>query len=212
MASTEFVLVRHGETQSNLEQLLHGRTDVPLTARGEWQALRVAQRVQEIGDAAALYSSPLIRALSTALRISELIGIDPVLRADLTEYHFGDFEGYSFSSVRESHPEIFVRAIDPADLEFRFPNGESRREFNVRVKGAIDHLVEQHAGQRVVIVAHGGVIASAVAQLTGGNPNDWAKYLVQNCSVTHLELNGDAVARMICWNDALHLQGEDVLL
>lgn len=211
MAATEFVLVRHGETQSNLEQLLHGRTDVPLTLRGEWQAQRVAHRVYEIGGASALYSSPLIRAHATALRISELIGIDPVLLADLTEYHFGDFEGYSFASVQASHPEIFMRAINPADIDFRFPNGESRREFNERVREAFDRLIEQHQGQRIVIVAHGGVIASAVAQLTGGNPNDWAKFLVKNCSVTHLELDGDAVARMICWNDAVHLQDEDVL-
>lgn len=210
MAVTEFVLVRHGETQSNLEHLLHGRTDVPLTPRGEWQALRVAQRVHDIGGASALYSSPLIRAHVTALRISELTGLDPVLLADLAEYHFGDFEGYPFTRIQESHPEIFVRAIDPTDVEFRFPNGESRREFNERIKSALDDLVEQHPGERIVIVAHGGVIASAVAQLTGGNPNDWAQYLVENCSVTHLELNGSSIARLICWNDALHLQGEDI--
>jgi broad specificity phosphatase PhoE len=211
MASTELVLVRHGETQSNLEQLLHGRTDVPLTPLGEWQARRVAHRVQQIGGASGLYSSPLLRAHATALRISELIGIDPVLLADLTEYHFGDFEGYSLARVQEAHPELFLRAIDTSDIDFRFPNGESRREFNLRVKAAFDQLVEQNVGQRIVVVAHGGVIASAVAQFTGGNPNDWAKYLVQNCSVTHLELNGDPVARLICWNDALHLQGEDVV-
>lgn len=210
MASTELVLVRHGETKSNLEQLLHGRTDVPLTPFGEWQALRVAQRVHQIGGASALYSSPLLRAHATAQRISELIGIDPVLLAELTEYHFGDFEGYSLATVQESHPEIFLRAIDTSDFDFRFPNGESRREFNLRVRGAFDRLVEQHGGQRIIVVAHGGVIASAVAQFTGGNPNDWATYLVQNCSVTHLELNGDPNARLICWNDALHLLGEDV--
>lgn len=211
MASTEFVLVRHGETQSNLEQLLHGRTDVPLTPLGEWQAARVAHRVHQIGGASGLYSSPLVRAHVTALRISERIGLDPVLRSDLTEYHFGDFEGYSLASVQESHPELFLRALDTSDVDFRFPNGESRREFNLRIKGAFDQLVEMHAGERIVVVAHGGVIASAVAQFTGGDPNDWARYLVQNCSVTHLELNGDPVARLICWNDALHLQGEDVV-
>ncbi|HVX30535.1 MAG TPA: histidine phosphatase family protein [Nitrolancea sp.] len=211
MAVTEFVLVRHGETQSNVDQLLHGRTDVPLTLRGEWQAQRVAQRVHEIGNSSALYSSPLIRAHATALRISELVGLDPVLLEELTEHHFGDFEGFPFAKLRESHPEIYLRALNPADVDFRFPNGESRREFNERVKGAFDRLAEQHEGERIVIVAHGGVIASGVAQLTGGDPNDWAKYLVENCSVTHLELNGDAVARMICWNDAVHLQDEDVL-
>jgi broad specificity phosphatase PhoE len=211
MAPTEIVLVRHGETQSNLEQLLHGRTDVPLTPLGEWQAARVAQRVQEIGGASALYSSPLIRAHSTALRISQTIGLETILLADLMEYHFGDFEGFSLAEIQQAYPELFLRALDTSDTEFRFPNGESKHEFNVRVKSAFNQLVEEHSGERIVVVAHGGVIGSAVAQFTGGNPNDWAKYLVRNCSVTHLELNGDPVARLICWNDALHLDGEDAL-
>jgi broad specificity phosphatase PhoE len=209
MAPTEIVLVRHGETQSNLEQLLHGRTDVPLTPLGEWQAARAAQRVQQIGGATALYSSPLIRAHATALRISQQIGLEPILLADLTEYHFGDFEGFSLVEIQKSHPELFLRALDTSDVDFRFPNGESKREFNLRVKSTFDQLVEEYAGERIVVVAHGGVIGSAVAQFTGGNPNDWAKYLVRNCSVTQLEVNGDPVARLICWNDALHLDGED---
>ena len=206
MTSTEIVLVRHGETQSNLENLLHGRTDVPLTSFGEWQAQRVADRMVEFDPVDALYSSPLLRARSTARLIAQRIGREAVIIDDLTEFHFGDFEGYTLSNVQESHPELFLQALDTSDFEFRFPNGESRREFHARVKRAVDRLATEHVGKRVVVVAHGGVIASAVTQFTGGNPNDWASFLAHNCSITRLELEGRSPARLACWNDTVHLE------
>ena len=206
MATTEIVLVRHGETQSNLELLLHGRTDVPLTPLGEWQAQRVAERLREIGPVDALFSSPLRRARSTARVISEQIGIEAEYLDDLTEFHFGDFEGYTLMRIQEAHPEIFLQVIDTSDFEFRFPNGESRREFHDRVKQSLDRITDLNAGKRLVIVAHGGVIASAVTQFTGGNPNDWASFLVHNCSITRLEIDGRSPARLASWNDTLHLE------
>ena len=206
MATTEIVLVRHGETQSNLEQLLHGRTDVPLTQLGEWQAQRVAERLIEFEPVDALYSSPLLRARSTARLISQRINRETVFVDDLTEFHFGDFEGSTLSNIQESHPEIFLQVLDTSDFEFRFPNGESRREFHARVKRALDALAEENVGKRLVVVAHGGVIASAVTQFTGGNPNDWANFLVHNCSITRLELNGRSPARLARWNDTVHLE------
>jgi 2,3-bisphosphoglycerate-dependent phosphoglycerate mutase len=205
MATTEIVFVRHGETQSNLDLLLHGRTDVPLTPLGKWQARRVAERVREIGPVDALYSSPLLRARTTAQFISSQIGLEATFLDDLTEFHFGDFEGYTLTRIQESHPEIFLQVIDTSDFEFRFPNGESRREFHARVKYALDSLAERSAGSRLVVVAHGGVIASAVAQFTDGDPNDWSKFLVHNCSITRLELGGQLPARLACWDDIAHL-------
>jgi alpha-ribazole phosphatase len=206
MATNELVLVRHGETQSNLEQLLHGRTDVPLTPLGEWQALRVAERVREIGPVDSLYSSPLLRARSTAQVIADQLGLEAEFLDDLTEFHFGDFEGFTLTRIQESHPEIFLQVLDTTDFEFRFPNGESRREFHARVTRALDSITKQDAGKRMVVVAHGGVIASAVTQLTGGNPNDWANFLVHNCSITRLEINGRSAARLTCWDDTIHLE------
>src|SRR6185437_8959434 len=154
MQTTEIVLVRHGETQSNLEQLLHGRTDVPLTPLGEWQAQRVAQRIAELGTFDLLLSSPLSRARSTAEQISRQIGLETIYLDDLTELHFGDFEGYTLMQLQDSHPELFLRALDFTDFELRFPNGESRREFHERVKRVFDEVLEQYAGKRLIIVTH----------------------------------------------------------
>ena len=210
MVTTELVLVRHGETRSNLEFLLHGRTDVPLTSLGAWQAHRVAERLLTIGTIDVLYSSPLLRARATAEIISAELGVTVEFIDDLTEFHFGDFEGYTLTSIQESHPEIFLQVLDTSDFEFRFPNGESRREFHTRIQTALQSVIDAHTGKRIVVVAHGGVIASIFTQFTGGNPNDWANYLVHNCSITRLEVDGQPPARLVCWDETAHLNNEGV--
>src|SRR6185312_14304270 len=117
-----------------------------------------------------------------------------------------DFEGYTLMQLQDSHPELFLRALDFTDFELRFPNGESRREFHERVKRVFDEVLERYAGKRLIIVTHGGVITSAVAQFTGGNPNDWANLLVRNCSITSIEFDDHSLAKLTCCDETLHLE------
>lgn len=202
----EIFFVRHGETDSNLRGLLHGRTDVPLTAVGEQQARRVAARLAEIGDMHALYTSPLRRAAATASAIGRVLNLPPLALPDLSEFDFGDFEGATLGNVQSEHPGIFIRIRDLSDDDFRFPNGESRREFHRRVQSVISDLLARHHRERIVVVAHGGVIGSAVAQLNGEDANDWQRFQVGNCSITHLELDGHTMRALHCWNDVAHLE------
>jgi broad specificity phosphatase PhoE len=208
MSTTELVFVRHGETRSNIEQLLHGRTDEPLNALGKRQAQRVAERLGASRDLDLIYSSPLARARVTAESIAKQIGIDARIHPGLAEYHFGDFEGFTINRIKDEHPKIYQGMFDFADLAFRFPNGESRGEFHERVLRAVSEIKESHREKRIVVVAHEGVIVSAVHQLTGGDPNDWTKYRIANCSITRVECNGDEIAEITCWNDTLHLLDE----
>ncbi len=208
MATTEIVFVRHGQTRSNLEKLLHGRTDEPLNSMGRWQAQQVAERINTIGRMSLVHSSPLSRARVTAQTIAKRIGADTRFHEDLAEFYFGEFEGYTLSGIQTSHPEIYRRMFDFADLDFRFPNGESRREFHARVFHAVNDIVAAHTGERFAIVAHEGVIVSAVMQMTGGDPSDWTKFRLGNCSITRLESNGSRIADITSWNDTMHLDGK----
>lgn len=205
MATTEVVFIRHGETRSNIERLLHGRTDEPLNALGLWQAERVAKRISTMVQTRLVYSSPLSRARVTAEAIAAQIGVETRFNENLAEFHFGDFEGSTIAGIQRSHPEIYRQMFDFTDLDFRFPNGESRREFHTRVLEAVEGILTAHIGERLVVVAHEGVIISAVTQLTGDDPNDWTKYSLGNCSITRMETNGAGLAEITCWNDVLHL-------
>ncbi|HUG14426.1 MAG TPA: histidine phosphatase family protein [Thermomicrobiales bacterium] len=202
---TEVFMVRHGQTDSNAAGLFHGVTDVPLNKHGLRQAELVAQRVQVIDELRSLHSSPLQRALATAQAISTGIGLTPRLHPGLAEMDFGAAEGLVLNEMLERYADITARFLDLDDDEARFPNGESRREFHIRVRETLDHIVSSHAGERILVVAHGGVIGSAVSQILGDNPNDWQRYAVDNCSVTHIELASSGPITHLL-GDVVHLE------
>lgn len=202
---TEVYMVRHGQTDSNAAGLVHGVTDVPLNVHGMRQAELVARRVQVIEDIRSLHSSPLQRALATAHAIASETGLRPTLHSGLAEMDFGAAEGLVLEELLERFPDVTSRFMDFEDDDARFPNGESRREFHTRVRDTLDRIVTRHAGERILIVAHGGVIGSAVSQILGENPNDWRRYSVDNCSVTHLELaTSGPIAHLV--GDVVHLE------
>jgi broad specificity phosphatase PhoE len=206
---TEVFMVRHGQTDSNVGGLLHGATDVPLNGIGRRQAALVASRIERLDGLGSLHSSPLSRALTTAQAISSRTGLQPKLHHGLAEMNFGQVEGLTVAEMNEQFPDLATRLSDFSDLQVRFPGGESRGEFHGRVRDALDRIVTTHAGERLIVVAHGGVIASLIAQLLGDDPNDWRRYTIDNCSVTHLEFaTSGAIAHLL--NDVVHLEQIDI--
>lgn len=206
---TEVFMVRHGQTASNIAGLFHGATDVPLNDMGIRQAELVADRVSSIENLNSLHSSPLQRAMRTAMAISRRIGLEPRIHAGLAEMDFGEAEGMVLAAMTEKWPDLARRFEDLSDHNVRFPGGESRSEFHTRVRETLDNIVATHSGERILVVAHGGVIASLVAQIVGGDPNDWRRYRIDNCSVTHIELATDGPVTHLM-NDIVHLERIDL--
>jgi broad specificity phosphatase PhoE len=204
--NTELIFIRHGTTEGNQNGQLHGRTDVPLGPSGLIEARRAAQRVLQMGNIDLVVSSPLKRAMVTAQKIAALAGVNPIVEPNLREFDFGDLEGLTFDDLQVKHTELYLSLIDPDGFDQSFPNGESRRELHTRVVTALDGIVRQTDTGRAVIVAHLIVIATAIAHLTSGDPNDAVKYLVRNGSITHLSLNRSSTAELITLNDVSHLE------
>jgi 2,3-bisphosphoglycerate-dependent phosphoglycerate mutase len=156
---TRFIVVRHGETQWNVDSRIQGHTDSELTATGERQAGALARRLErEAFD--ALVSSDLGRALTTARIIAKRTHHEPVVEdARFRERCFGAGEGLTYGELDHEYPEVFskVRETDP---DYCIPGGESRRQFYDRVQAAFESLAAERRGQRVLVVAHGGVLAS----------------------------------------------------
>ena len=96
----EAVLVRHGETEWSRDGRHTGRTDVPLTERGEGQARAVGEALHG-REFARVLSSPLTRARSTA----RLAGFEPELREDLAEWDYGEYDGLTTPEIREQVPD-----------------------------------------------------------------------------------------------------------
>ena len=119
--------------------------------------------------------------------------------------HFGQAEGIVISQIAELYPDVYERLNNLDDHEVRFPEGESRREFVQRIESALDDVINAHLGQRLIVVAHGGVIAAATALMLGEKPGDWRRYAIANCSVTHFEIaSSGPIAHLI--SDTVHLE------
>jgi len=201
---TTLYLVRHGRTQGNLERLLHGSTDLPLDGLGLRQSQRVAERLALHHPADVLVTSPLQRARTTAEVIGMRLGLSPLVVPGLVEMNFGDLEGVSFDELVAKHPELAQRALDLNDWDLAWPNGESLRDFHGRVRRTFEEILASYPSHRVIVVAHGGVLGSFLAQVEGRSPNDWRSYSLHNCSLTHVEITPHGV-QIHTFNDCLHL-------
>lgn len=185
---TAVYLVRHGQTEGNAQHLFIGSTDVPLDAVGERQAVLLGERLAEV-QVDALITSPLARARQTAESIAGHIQCSLEVNPDLAEIDFGDVEGQPVREFERQYPELAALHANPDSEGVAWPNGESRAAFNARVRSAFLDVLRRHSNHTVVIVSHGGVIGSILALIRGGRANDWARFAVHNCSITHLEVD-----------------------
>jgi probable phosphoglycerate mutase len=148
-------LVRHGETEWNVERRMQGRLESSLTALGRQQAARIAELLADLveRDAAAewrLISSPLGRARATAEVVGARLGLPVELDHRLTEVAFGEWEGRLRDEVSPRHPELFATR----EWLVSAPGGESFDEVRARVAAFLADLPPE-PGRRVIVVSHG---------------------------------------------------------
>ncbi|MDP3813769.1 alpha-ribazole phosphatase family protein [Pseudomonas sp.] len=154
-------LLRHGETE--LGGGLRGSLDDALTATG-WAQLRVA--VIAGGPWDRLISSPLQRCARFAEELAAQRALPLSLEPGLQELHFGAWEGRSSAELMQTHAEDLGRFwTDP--YAFTPPEGEPLLAFEARVLAAVQGLQARHAGERLLLITHGGVIRLLLARARG---------------------------------------------
>ena len=202
---TELLLVRHGQTDSNLHGRWQGWDGTPLNQQGEREAVLIAWRLAQTEKAiAALYASPLRRAWQTAERIGEALNLSPVPHDGLKEINFGQISGITLDEFRERFPDLHKRWADKTDLTFAFPGGEQRAQFFQRVGEAMEGIVERHPDQKVVVVAHGGALRACLVHYLPAEFSQWWTYELGNCSLTRLEVR-EGRAKLLGLDDRAHL-------
>lgn len=202
--TTHLLLVRHGRTEGNRRQILQGTSDLPLDGLGLRQAERIAMRLELEPPADLLLSSPLSRALTTARIIGQRIGLEPQIVADLREMSFGDLEGLTIDEARARRPDLVAALVDLNNFDLTWPGGESRRGFYDRVARTFHAILHAYDQERIIVVAHGGVIGALLAHIQGVSPNDPSIYDLVNCGLTHVEVRGDH-SLVHLRNDGSHL-------
>ncbi|MFM8155456.1 MAG: bifunctional RNase H/acid phosphatase [Actinomycetes bacterium] len=206
-APTTLLLARHGATEFSVEKRFSGigGVDKPLNDLGNAQAQALAREIAERGGADVIVASPLLRTQQTADYVSRAIGVPVELDEGFAECAFGEWDGFTFSEVREHWPEQLDAWL--ASTEVAPPGGESFADVNRRVDAARRDVLIRHAGKRVIIVAHVTPIKVMVSQALETDLTLLFKMELSPCSLTTLAWFPDGNASMFGFSEAAHLRG-----
>jgi probable phosphoglycerate mutase len=202
-AMTEFMFIRHGETDWNRQQRFQGQIDVPLNATGQEQARRLAARLAD-APAQVMLSSDLLRTRQTGEPLAASWRLTPHLNPAFREQSFGVLEGLDVPTIQAQHPDLWARWLEHR-ADFELPGGgESLRQFHTRVIGAVRQAAEDHAGQAVTVVTHGGVL-----DMLWSTANGLALDGLRNCEIPNTGINRlrwrAGTLEILGWADAGHL-------
>jgi broad specificity phosphatase PhoE len=156
-------LIRHGETEANIERRWRGRGESPLTATGRLQAAALADTGMKLD---AVVASPSRRAQETANAIAAGNGVPIRTVDDLVELHFGEWEGLTGAEAQADDPEAFHRIFAEGRDEPRGRTGERFSEAGERFAAAAAGIVEEETGT-IGVFTHGGVMRAYVAGILG---------------------------------------------
>jgi len=201
-APTTILLVRHGTTPTTGKVLPGRAPGLHLSEQGRREAEAVATRIAAAGNVAALYASPLERARETAAPIAAATGHKMVLHRGLLECDFGAWTGARLATLAKKTEWTMVQHAPSA---FRFPEGESFTDMQMRIVGALEEIRDRHPGGRVVCVSHADPIKAAVAHALGTHLDLFQRIVISPCSVSVLSWGrvGPAVLTVNSTGEAL---------
>jgi probable phosphomutase (TIGR03848 family) len=190
------LLVRHGITDLTEKQLVGRSPGVHLSRRGQEQASALVGRLDGV-PLAAIYSSPLDRALETAAPLAADRGLDVEVDGGLTEVDYGLWAGQEFKALRKTD---LWRRVQQRPADARFPEGEAIREAQARIIGSLETIVNNHPKESVAVFSHSDMIKFAVAHLAGLHLDLFQRLVIGPASLTAIHIGGTAPA-LIRLND-----------
>lgn len=199
----KFYLLRHGQTNWNIEGKIQGKTDVPLNETGMEQAGFLAMAMGRC-MAKALYTSPLLRAKQTAQAVAERMGLPVYVLPELKEVDFGLWEGCTWNEIEKKYPQDYrLWMKNPASVAPT--GGESRQSLSARSRDVVEKVVRRASDGDVVLVAHGGILVYLIDYLLR-NQIEKREIIVRNASISVVEYDPDTgLGRLLMLNRTTHL-------
>jgi broad specificity phosphatase PhoE len=199
----KLLLVRHGESQWNIEGRYQGWQDPPLSALGRRQAAAVAARLADgVQRPAAVVSSPLQRASDTAAAIAEACGVPLTLDTRLREICHGEWEGLLRAEVERRWPELLALwRRDPAAV--RFPGGETLEDVHARWHDFLTGAPE--LGSPLVVVTHDVIVRLACLEGSQRTMGDFFSLKGDNGGISEFTFVHGRL-RLVRFNDSRHLE------
>jgi 2,3-bisphosphoglycerate-dependent phosphoglycerate mutase len=176
------IFLRHGQAKNNIERILTGRTPgVPLTEKGIEQAEKAARFLEHM-NVSAIYSSPIERARHTAEIVGKHNSLDVTIDDRLIELDMGKFTGVPYDEIFTSHGNVFMKFYN-GELEIAHNGVETFSEVKKRVLGIVDHVIENHPNQNVVLVTHMDPIKAMLSTVVDLTPTNLFELIIANASL-----------------------------
>ncbi len=199
--NTTILLIRHGETEWNLNGRWQGQSDIPLNETGFGQARKLAKRLGSL-QIKAIYTSDLLRASQTASILGSELGLEPIKDLRWRERNGGQYEGQTAKELEEVTGDFRSKMQDKS---WAPPGGETNIELAHRAMDAFDNVAKVHRGEKVAVVSHGGTIVTLISSILGLPAGERARLWVSRntgFSVVEIGKRGPFLARL---NDEKHL-------
>ncbi len=176
------IFLRHGQAINNTQRILAGRTPgVPLTEKGVDQAEKAAKFLEDM-NISAIYSSPIERATDTANIVGKHNSIDVRIDDRLIELDMGKFTGMPYDEIFSSHGNVFMKFYK-GELEIAHNGVETFADVKKRVLGMVDHVIENHPDENVVLVTHMDPIKAMLSTIVSLSPENLFELIIANASL-----------------------------
>ena len=185
--TTSIILVRHGQTAWNTEEVFRGQIDIELDDTGLKQAELLAEYLDQ-RELEAVYSSPLKRAVQTAEAIARRHGLAVEITPGLNDIDFGEWQGLSLQEVRSRFSEPFAAWVSEPH-RVRIPSGESLDDVRQRALTLVNQVVEKHEGKVIALVSHRVVNKVLICALLGLDNSHFWDVRIDTCGMTTFEFD-----------------------
>ena len=200
--TTTLLLIRHGQTDSNINGHYMGWSQEDLNQKGYEQAQQLAKRLGD-EEIDVIYTSPLQRARATASAVAKPHNINPVAMDDLIEINLGDWQGLHASEIVDKWPDMWQQSrVDPSVLTW--PNGESFAQVIHRSVYAFQSIVKENQGKLVAIVTHDIIVRIMVMHVLRVPFSTYRRMEIGNASFTKVFVT-DRKNQLVTLNDTSHL-------
>jgi broad specificity phosphatase PhoE len=200
----QIILIRHGETDWNTEQVFRGKIDVPLNQTGLAQARAVRDALAE-SAIDALYASPLARAFETARVLAEGRGLAVGAEEGLSDVDFGLWQGLPKEKVKKDYPDLYSTWLTDPEL-VTFPRGETLLKVQQRAMAALERVMDSNPGKTIALVSHRVVTKVILCGVLGLDLSRFWRVKQDTCAINRFEHDAGSYCLTLL-NDTCHLRG-----
>ncbi len=178
----QIIFLRHGQAKNNTERILAGRTEgVPLTDTGIKQSEHTAELLEHM-NISTIYSSPIERAKHTAEIVGKYNSLDITIDDRLNELDMGKFTGMPYDKIFNSHGNVFMKFYN-GELEIAHNGVETFSDVKKRILGIVDHIIEKHPDENVLLVTHMDPIKAMLSTIVDLSPTNLYELIIANASL-----------------------------